>query len=152
MGAHSSGSEFLASYPIVKSGPQQGAAFLYDNAVAAIALLARNEARNAARIGDAILAALDRDRYWRDGRLRNGFLAGPIGRGPVKLAGWWDARQNIWRLSRGLRLPGEGTTRSRARTRYPRLFDLRELIRRDGVRVGQLRGAISDPATANTSA
>jgi hypothetical protein len=31
---------FLASYPGVTSGPLQGAAFLYDNAVAAIALVA----------------------------------------------------------------------------------------------------------------
>jgi hypothetical protein len=94
--AHSSGPEFLASYPTVKSGPLHAAAFLYDNAVATIALLACNEARNAKRIGDAILAALDRDRYWHDGRLRNAYLAGLIGSGPVKLAGWWDARQNKW--------------------------------------------------------
>jgi hypothetical protein len=87
---------FLASYPTVKSGPLQGAAFLYDNAVATIALAACGEIKKAARIGDAILAALDRDRYWHDGRLRNGYLAGPIGPGPVKLAGWWDANQNMW--------------------------------------------------------
>jgi hypothetical protein len=96
MDAHSSGPEFLASYPTVKSGPLHAAAFLYDNAVATIALLACNEARNARRIGDAILAALDRDRYWHDGRLRNGYLAGLVGPGPVKLAGWWDARQKKW--------------------------------------------------------
>jgi hypothetical protein len=96
MDAHSSGPEFLASYPTVKSGPLQGAAFLYDNAVAVIALVACNEARKARRIGDAILAALNRDRYWHDGRLRNAYLAGPISPGPVKLAGWWDTKQNMW--------------------------------------------------------
>jgi hypothetical protein len=92
--AQSSG--FFASFPAVKSGPLQGAAFLYDNAVAAIALVACDKPKDAAPIGDAILAALDRDRYWHDGRLRNGYLAGPIGPGAVKLAGWWDAKQNMW--------------------------------------------------------
>src|SRR6185312_9105952 len=38
--AQAPGPEFLASFPTVKSGPLQGAAFLYDNAVAAIALVA----------------------------------------------------------------------------------------------------------------
>jgi len=94
--AQSSGPVFLASFPTVKSGPLQGAAFLYDNAVAAVALVACDKPKDAAQIGDALLAALDRDRYWHDGRLRNGYLAGPIGPGTVKLAGWWDAKQNMW--------------------------------------------------------
>jgi hypothetical protein len=84
MDAQSSGPLFLASFPTVKSGPLQGAAFLYDKAVATIALVACNKTEKAARIGDAILAALNRDRYWHDGRLRNGYLAGPIGPGPVR--------------------------------------------------------------------
>jgi hypothetical protein len=90
------GPVFLASYPTVKSGPLQGAAFLYDNAVATIALVVCGDAKKAAQIGDAFLAAQDRDRYWHDGRLRNGYLAGSVGPGPVKLAGWWDAKQNMW--------------------------------------------------------
>ena len=94
--AQAPGPTFLASFPTVKSGPLQGAAFLYDNAVAAIALVACDKPKDAAQIGDAILAALDRDRYWHDGRLRNGYLAGPVGPGPVKLAGWWDAKQTMW--------------------------------------------------------
>jgi hypothetical protein len=96
MAAIPPGPAFLASYPKERSGPLQDAAFLYDNAVAAIALVACDRAGRAVRIGDAILAALDRDRYWHDGRLRNGYLAGPVGPGPVKLAGWWDAKQNMW--------------------------------------------------------
>lgn len=93
------GPAFLASYPTAGAGPLQplqGAAFLYDNAVAAIALVGCGDTSKAARIGDAMLAALDRDRYWHDGRLRNAYLAGPVGAGPVKLAGWWDAKQNRW--------------------------------------------------------
>jgi len=87
---------FLPSYPRVTSGPLQGAAFLYDNAVAAIALVACGEPAKAARIGEAILLALDHDRYWHDGRLRNGYLAGAVGSEPLKLAGWWDDKQNMW--------------------------------------------------------
>jgi len=58
--------------------------------------VACDKTKNAVQIGDAILAALDRDRYWHDGRLRNGYLAGSVGPGPIKLAGWWDAKQNMW--------------------------------------------------------
>jgi hypothetical protein len=96
MGGATSGPLFLASYPTVTSGPLKDAAFLYDNAVATIALVACGESGKAARIGDAMLAGLDRDRAWHDGRLRNGYLAGPVGPGPVKLAGWWDEKQNMW--------------------------------------------------------
>jgi len=39
---------FLASYPNEKSGPLQDAAFLYDNAAAAIALVACGDARRGA--------------------------------------------------------------------------------------------------------
>ena len=96
MDAQPAGPVFLASYPSVKSGPLQGAAFLYDNAVAVVALIACGAPEKAQRIGDAILLAQAHDRYWHDGRLRNGYLADPVGTGPVKLAGWWDAKQNMW--------------------------------------------------------
>jgi hypothetical protein len=90
------GPVFLPSYPTEKSGALQDAAFLYDNAVAAIALIACGETQKADRIGDAMLAALDHDRYWHDGRLRNGYLAGATRDRPLKLAGWWDDKQNMW--------------------------------------------------------
>src|SRR5690242_12161116 len=45
---------FLASYPTVEAGPLQGVAFLYDNAVATIALVACGDRDAASRIGDAI--------------------------------------------------------------------------------------------------
>jgi len=90
------GPYFLASYPTAAVGPLHGAAFTYDNALAAIALLGCGDQRAARRIGDALLAALDRDRYWHDGRLRNAYAAGPVAAGPVKLAGWWDAKTNRW--------------------------------------------------------
>ncbi|MDR3440553.1 hypothetical protein [Telmatospirillum sp.] len=90
------GPVFLASFPTVTEGPLHGAAFLYDNAAATLALVACGKPEKARRIGDAILAALGRDRFWHDGRLRNGYAAGPVGDGPLKLAGWWDKDKNQW--------------------------------------------------------
>jgi hypothetical protein len=86
---------FLASYPTAGPGPLQNTAFLYDNAVAVLALVGCNDAAHARRIGDAMLIALDHDRFWHDGRLRNAYLAGPLDK-PVKLSGWWDNIQNRW--------------------------------------------------------
>ncbi len=96
LGAAPPGPVFLPSYPTVASGPLHGAAFLYDNAAAAIALVGCGRTEQARRIGEAILFALDHDRFWHDGRLRNGYAAGAVGDGPVKLAGWWDDQQKKW--------------------------------------------------------
>ena len=90
-----SGPVFLPSFPQEKDGPLHNTAFLYDNAVATVALVGCGDAKDAARIGDAMLVALDHDRYWHDGRLRNGYAAGHAGN-PVDLAGWWDKTQNHW--------------------------------------------------------
>src|SRR5579863_4070524 len=86
----------LASYPSERSGALSNAAFTYDNSVAAIALVACGHTPLARRIGDALLLALDHDRYWHDGRLRNGYAAGAIGAAPLKLAGWWDLKSQRW--------------------------------------------------------
>jgi hypothetical protein len=90
------GALFLPSFPTAEPGPLRDTAFLYDNALATIALVACGHKARAAQIGDAILFALDHDRYWHDGRLRNAYLAGPANSDPVKLSGWWDAAQNKW--------------------------------------------------------
>jgi hypothetical protein len=87
---------FLPSYPAAGPGPLRGVAFLYDDAVTAIALSGCGEAERARRIGDAMLVALDHDRHWHDGRLRNAYAAGPVRDDPVRLGGWWDAAQNRW--------------------------------------------------------
>ena len=76
MAAQPAGAVLLASYPSERSGALSQAAFTYDNAVAAIALVACGQIDQARRIGDALLLALDHDRYWHDGRLRNGYAAG----------------------------------------------------------------------------
>lgn len=90
------GAVLLPSYPGEHSGPLSGAAFVYDNAVASIALTACGQLTQARRIGDALLWALDHDRFWHDGRLRNAYAAGAFGSGPVKLAGWWDSKAGQW--------------------------------------------------------
>ena len=94
--ASPSGPLFLPSYPTVESGPLHGAAYLYDNAVAAIALVGCGEQDKAYRIGSAILWAIDNDRTWHDGRLRNAYAAGVVANGSAKLPGWWDNTQNKW--------------------------------------------------------
>lgn len=86
---------FLASYPTAGPGPLKDTAFLYDNAVATLALIGCRDLAQARRIGDAMLRAQDHDRFWHDGRLRNAYLAGPL-ETPVKLSGWWDNVQNRW--------------------------------------------------------
>ena len=90
------GAVLLASYPSERSGALSNAAFTYDNSVAAIALVACGHTPLARRIGDALLLALDHDRYWHDGRLRNGYAAGAIRAAPLKLAGWWDLKSQRW--------------------------------------------------------
>jgi len=90
------GAVFLPSYPTADDGPLHNVAFLYDDAVAAIALVGCGETGQARRIGDAMLAALDHDRAWHDGRLRNAYAAGPIHQFPVAVGGWWDKAQNRW--------------------------------------------------------
>lgn len=87
---------FLVSFPKEKTGPLAGVAFLYDNAVAAIALVACGDTAHAKSIADAMLAAQAHDRYWHDGRLRNGYLGGAATDNPLKLPGWWDDKQNMW--------------------------------------------------------
>jgi len=91
-----SGAVLLASYPGVHSGPLSDAAFLYDNSVAAIALVACGQLPQARRIGDALVLALDHDRYWHDGRLRNAYRAGAVSTGALELAGWWDSKAQRW--------------------------------------------------------
>jgi hypothetical protein len=96
MQAQSGAALFLASYPDAEAGPLQHAAFLYDNAVTAIALVGCGQMTQARRIGDAMLLGLEHDRYWHDGRLRNAYLAGAVDDQPLKLAGWWDPVAGRW--------------------------------------------------------
>lgn len=83
------GAVFLVSYPAARDKALKNVAFLYDNATTTLALTGCGDVGRAKPIGDAILAALERDRYWKDGRLRNGYLAGPV-KNPAQLGGWQE--------------------------------------------------------------
>jgi hypothetical protein len=92
--ALAAGPALLASYPTAPPGPLDQTAFVYDNAVAAIALLGCGRTDLARRIGDALRLATTQDRFWHDGRVRNAYAAGaPV---TLRLAGWWDRRQGRW--------------------------------------------------------
>ncbi len=92
---------FVRSYQPADSEAQlpnglASSAFVYDNALAVIALVACGQLEQAIVIGNALGAAVRGDRSFSDGRVRNAYRAGPVGEGAVALPGWWDSRQNIW--------------------------------------------------------
>lgn len=66
------------------------AAFVYDQALAVIALVDCGALPQAARIGEALRRAATTDT-----RLRNAYRAGPLGAELLR-NGWWDAAQNRW--------------------------------------------------------
>lgn len=71
-------------------------AFVYDNALAVIALTACGNPTDATVIGNALSLAVRQDRTFRDGRVRNAYRAGPVGEKAPALPGWWDSEQNVW--------------------------------------------------------
>ncbi|SHL43882.1 hypothetical protein SAMN05444159_5904 [Bradyrhizobium lablabi] len=71
-------------------------AFVYDNALAVIALVACGNVPSATIIGNALSLAARNDRSFPDGRIRNAYRAGPAGEGAPALPGWWDDKQKIW--------------------------------------------------------
>ena len=95
--APGAGAVFVASYPTATAPALRGTAFVYDNALAAIALLACGDPSRAGRIGDALRIAAGHDRFWHDGRLRNAYRAGPVAADAAPaLPGWWDAAAGRW--------------------------------------------------------
>lgn len=96
------GPAFLRSYdhPSGSGAPEEdalkSAAFTYDNALAAIALVACGRAGKARRIGDALLLAVEQDRAGAQGRLRTAYRAGPQQEIPIPPHGWWNQRRQRW--------------------------------------------------------
>ncbi len=96
------GPVLLSSF-ITEPGPAQSdfdltqanAAYVYDNALAGLALLAAGDRASAARIGAALEIAQNHDRFYKDGRLRNAYQAGAMTM-PAKLPGWWDTKTARW--------------------------------------------------------
>ena len=85
------GPVMLASYEPAPGGeplpgPLKESAFVYDNALAGIALIACGQKDAARRIADGVVAGVTRDRHYHDGRLRNAYRAGAMpADGPVPL-------------------------------------------------------------------
>lgn len=75
--------------------PLASTAFTYDNALAAIALTGCGDLAHARRIADAFVTAIDNDRQFHDGRIRNAYRAGAM-RHPALLPGWWDGDKKLW--------------------------------------------------------
>lgn len=102
MAALGDGPVLLNSY-LVNTGPdaddfdltQANAAYVYDNALAGLLLLAAGHKPEALRIGQALALAQAHDRKFTDGRLRNGYAAGPMAM-PAKLPGFWNSKTNQW--------------------------------------------------------
>ena len=106
---------FLVSYelPPEDKAVLKNMAFVYDNTLALLAFLASGEPDSLFRarlIGDALVYALDHDRFFTDGRLRNAYQGGdlflppgwePHGRkGTVRMPGRWDETGKHWREDR----------------------------------------------------
>lgn len=96
-----SGPVFLRSFDSATGkGPADnvalaGAAFTYDNALAAIALTACGNLTQAKRIGAALALAATHDRSGVHGRIRNAYRSGPQANPPPP-NGWWDAAAGRW--------------------------------------------------------
>lgn len=78
----------------------QNAAFSYDNALVAMALLSAGREAEAARLLDSFVYAVAHDRY-RPGRVRNAYAAGDITAfpgwdGAARLPGWYDGADGQW--------------------------------------------------------
>ena len=89
----------IPSYPAASdtdaSFALKNVAFVYDNALASMAFLACGNVGAAKRIGDALVVAQNSDRFYKDGRLRNAYLAGEMST-PPKLPGRWNKSSNSW--------------------------------------------------------
>ncbi len=95
------GPGLLRSYTTQGDSPfdrtHEDCAYVYDNAAAALGLLAAGNRDAACRIADALATAQARDRAYTDGRLRNAYRAGPAPRaGAYPVNGWWDKATARW--------------------------------------------------------
>jgi hypothetical protein len=100
---------FIASYVLPTPGVGGGceltapnAAFVYDQALALIAYLARpnnaDDRMRATLLADALVIAQKSDRLYHDGRLRNGYASGTLldpGTGYTRLPGRWDGKRYL---------------------------------------------------------
>jgi len=100
---------FLQSYASAAPGTDEAIinnfAYLYDNAVAALALSYAGEDERARQIADAIVFALNHDRFYSDGRLRNAYSSGD----PRSFPGWFSERGTEFARIPGFYDTGDGS-------------------------------------------
>ena len=72
--------------------------FTYDNALAMMALYGCQRTAEARRVADALVVALETDRHYHDGRLRNAYRSGAVipGKEGMLLPGYWSTASNSW--------------------------------------------------------
>ena len=96
---------FIQSFELVdldKEIALSNTSYIYDNALALLAFLARGneeDLRRAKVLADAFVFALKNDRTYSDGRLRNAYMSGDLSDtvpGTAKLPGWWDVTTQTW--------------------------------------------------------
>jgi hypothetical protein len=99
---------FLVSYETqygYEEGPDRylkNAAFVYDNALALLVLLARGndeDMRRAKILADSFVFVLENDRFYTDGRIRNAYMSGDLvdyNTGEARIPGWWDDEDGKW--------------------------------------------------------
>jgi hypothetical protein len=102
---------FLQSYASATPGTDDAVinnfAYLYDQCAAAMALTYAKKPERACQIADAIVYALENDRYYSDGRLRNAYKSGDIksfpgwlsarGKEFAQMPGFYDTKDGAWR-------------------------------------------------------
>lgn len=97
---------FLKSYETLSTKDPdkniKNTAYIYDNALALLSFLARGnpeDLRRAKILADSFIYAINNDRYFTDGRLRNAYMSGDLKdhfTGKVRLPGWWNPLDNKW--------------------------------------------------------
>lgn len=93
---------FIQSYEIIDVEEEVAlvnAAYTYDNALALMCFLSKGDFGRAKILADTFLFALNNDRSYSDGRLRNAYRSGDISDpnpSTAKLPGWWDATAEEW--------------------------------------------------------
>jgi hypothetical protein len=106
--ARARGEMFLQSYASAEPGTDDAVinnfAYLYDQCVAAMALSYAGEDARARQIADAVVYALENDRYYDDGRLRNAYMSG----NPRSFPGWFSARGGTFARMPGVYDPETG--------------------------------------------
>lgn len=97
---------FINSFELLSlSSPDKeltNVAYVYDNALALLAFLARGtkeDLKRAKNLADAFVYVLNNDRHYTDGRLRNSYMSGDISDHITKKAnvsGFWNFKEKRW--------------------------------------------------------